>query len=50
MIQLMNSIIHIIEPRYYIYLMDVAENVIFITSNYIDSKLLMIAFSECDAY
>ena len=31
--------------RYYISLMDVAQNLIFITSYYIDFKLLMILFS-----
>ena len=33
------------EPRYYISLMDVAQNLIFITSYYIYFKLLMILFS-----
>ena len=32
-------------PRYYISLMDVAQNLIFLTSYYIYFKLLMIVFS-----
>ena len=35
---------HSIKSRYYIYLMDLMQNVIFVTSYYVYSKLLTILF------
>ena len=39
------KLIALVCPRYYISLMDVSQNLIFITSYYFDFKLLMILFS-----